>query len=48
MNAARYTTPRPPCPAIAPLLRRRKIVDEVAALAAKVERHLKKMEAAAK
>lgn len=35
--------PQPPCPAVAPAARRRKLTGEVATLAARVEEHLKKM-----
>ena len=40
MNAERYATPLPPCRAIAPLARRRKLTGEVATLAARVDKHL--------
>ena len=48
MKAERDATPLPPCPAIAPQARRRKLTDEVATLAARVEGHLKKMGAVLK
>ncbi len=43
MTAPRDATPLPPCLAIAPEARRRKLTDEVATLAARVDEHLKKM-----
>jgi hypothetical protein len=43
MNPERYATPLPPCPAIAPSARRRKLTGEVATLADRVDEHLKKM-----